>query len=325
MTTDAESHIGTSFRIGDLVIANRLVQAPMAGITGAAFRRQARRFGAGLTFTEMISSYGVTYRNQRTLKMLDIAGEDHPLAVQLFGSEPQVMAEAAVAAAEAGAALIDVNMGCPARKVVKTGAGVALMADEALAANIVSAMATAVKVPVTAKFRAGPGLRVTALEFGRRLQAAGAAAVCLHPRLEAQGRKGAAEHSLTARLAGELTIPVIASGDIAGPGEANRLLDETGAAAVMIGQAALGNPWLFADLLAGAEPHRRTLTEVLAEMERFYADLAAEKGEDRALRNMRKFYGWYLAPFWPDNRLMTEVRRAPSFAEAVAMIKDVFR
>lgn len=321
MTTDAESHIGTPFSIGDLVIANRLVQAPMAGITGAAFRRQARRFGAGLTVTEMISSYGVTYRNQRTLAMLDIAGEGRPLAVQLFGSEPPVMAEAALAAAEAGADLIDVNMGCPARKVVKTGAGAALMADEALAAAIVSAMVSAVRVPVTAKFRAGPGRKVTALEFGRRLEAAGAAAVCIHPRTEAQGRKDAADHALTAGLAAGLAIPVIASGDIASPGEAARLLAEAGAAAVMVGQAALGNPWLFADLLAGAAPRRRPPGEVLEEMERFYSDLVAEKGEERAMRNMRKFYGWYLAPFRPDNRLMTEVRRAPSFADAMAMIR----
>lgn len=320
MTTDAESHIGTPFGIGDLIIANRLVQAPMAGITGAAFRHQARNFGVGLTVTEMISSYGVHYHNQRTMAMLDISAGEHPLAVQLFGGDPRVMAEAARAAESAGADLIDVNMGCPARKVVRTGAGVALMADEPLAAAIVSAMAAAVRVPVTAKFRAGPGKRVTALEFGRRLEDAGAAAVCLHPRLEAQGRKGAADHSLTARLAAGLTIPVIASGDIATTEDVSRLLDEAGAAAVMVGQSALGNPWLYADLLAGALPRRRPLDEVLAEMERFFAGLTAEKGEERAIRNMRKFYGWYLAPFRPGNRLMTEIRRAASFTEAARLI-----
>lgn len=322
MTTDAHSHIGTPFRIGDVTIPNRLVQAPMAGITGAAFRSQARRFGCALTVTEMISSYGVCYRNRRTLAMLDIAGEGRPLAVQLFGHEPEVMAEAAVAAAEAGADLIDINMGCPARKVVRTGAGVALMADEPRAAAIVSAVAAAVPVPVTAKFRAGPGRRVTALQFGRRLEEAGAAAVCIHPRTEAQGRKGAADHTLTARLAEALTIPVIASGDISDPESAAQLLTEAGAAAVMVGQAALGNPWLFADLLAGDEPRRRPLDEVLEEMERFWAGLAAEKGEERAIRNMRKFYGWYLAPFRPDNLLMSAVRRAPSFAEATAMTRE---
>lgn len=303
-------------------LPNRLAQAPMAGISGRAFRLQALRFGVGLAATEMISSYGVHYRNRRTLEMLRLTHDEHPVSVQLFGNDPELMAAAAVAAAEAGADLIDVNMGCPVRKVVKTGAGAALMGDGKLAARIVAAMTAAVPVPVTAKIRSGLG-EVNAVPFGRKLAAAGAAAVCIHPRLAGQGLKGRADHGITRKLAEELDVPVIGSGDIDSPAAAAALL-EAGCAMVMVGQAALGNPWIFADLLAGREPGRRPISEVLAEMSRFNADLVEEVGPDSAARAMRKFYGWYLKPFKPDPQLRDGLRRAAGFEEAEALIREAF-
>lgn len=313
--------INEPFEIATLRIPNRLVQAPMAGISGRAFRLQARRFGAGLVVTEMVSSSGVRYRNRRTLSMMSLDGGEHPVAVQLFGNRPEVMAAAAAAAAEAGADLIDINMGCPARKVVKTGAGVALMEDEGLAARVAAAMVAVAGVPVTAKLRAGPGSRVTALSLARRLEDAGVAAIAIHPRTAAQGRSGRADHAVTARLAGRLGIPVLASGDINNAADAARLLSETGCAAVMVGRAALGNPWLYAGMLNGDGAAPMPLEAVLGEMERFYCDLVAELGEERAARRLRKFYGWYLKPFRPDAALKGALRRAADFEVAGRLVR----
>lgn len=325
--TQSTSHINNAFSdsldrplaIGALKVPNRLVQAPMAGVTGNAFRLQARRFGAGLSFTEMISSYGVHYCNRRTMDLLRLRKGEHPVAVQLFGSSPEIMAEAAVAAERAGADVIDINMGCPVRKVVKTGAGVALMANEDLAAEMLAAIVRVVKVPVMAKMRSGISA-VTAPSLAVKLQEAGAAAVSIHPRTGAQGWRGRADHGVSTRLAGELEIPVIASGDISAPAEVSRLLS-AGVAAVMAGRVTLGNPWAFTDLLLGLKPHPRSLAEVLEEMSRFYVDVKEEMGDSRAVRYMRKFYGWYLGPFVPSGELRSALRRAADFQEAVALAR----
>lgn len=319
---DTTSHINEPFSIAAVRLANRLVQAPMAGITGRAFRLQAKRFGAGLVSTEMVSSHGVHYGNRRTVDMLELIAAEHPVALQIFGDQPEVMAEAAVAAERAGADIIDINMGCPVRKVVKTGAGVALMEDEELAARITAAVARAVEVPVTVKIRSGVRGKVTAPSLARRLQEAGAAAICIHPRTGEQGRRGSADHTVTKQLIEQLNVPVIASGDIREAAGAEELI-RAGAAAVMVGQAALGNPWIFSELLAGEEPHRRSIDEVLAEMGRFFAELVMEAGEERAGRAMRKFYGWYLKPFKPGSELRDGLRRAAGFDEAERLIQEL--
>jgi tRNA-dihydrouridine synthase len=180
-------------------------------------------------------------------------------------------------------------------------------------------MVAAVSVPVTVKIRSGLK-RVTAPALAGKLAAVGAAAVCVHPRLADQGQRGRADHSVTEALVDQLDIPVIASGDVGGPDDAERLLG-AGCAAVMIGRAALGNPWVFEDLLAGVGPYRRSVSEVLAEMARFYCDLEDEITEQRANRAMRKFYGWYLAPFKPGAELRDGLRRIESFAEAEKLIR----
>jgi len=206
------------------------------------------------------------------------------------------MAEAARAVEAAGADLVDVNMGCPVPKVCKTGAGAAMLDDPDAAGRVIEAMARAVSIPVTAKMRRGmtPATSRPA-ETARRLEAAGAAAICLHPRAAAEEYGGTADHRITAEVAAAVGVPVIASGDVDSAEAARRVLAETGCAAVAVGRAALGNPWVFREILAGAPLSPPTLGEVVDEVERFASDVRQALGEERACGYMRKFYPWYLA------------------------------
>ena len=275
-------------------IPTRLVLAPMAGVSVQAFRRQGRRFGAGLVCSEMVSCAGLHHKNERTLGYLRIAADEHPLAVQIFGSDPPVMAEAARMVADAGADIVDINFGCPVRKVTKTGAGATLLEDPARATSIVSAVAGAVDLPVSVKMRRGleDGSR-TCLELGPRLVDAGAASLTLHPRSAKQMYTGQAEHALTAELVERVDVPVIASGDVTSRARAQTLLATTGAAAVMVGRAAQGNPWALSAIVDedAAEPTRE---EVAAELILFIRETVRELGEKRASSFLKKFYGWYL-------------------------------
>jgi tRNA-dihydrouridine synthase B len=284
------------FRIGGLRLENRVVQAPLAGIANWAFRRQSRRHGAGLAVSEMVASFGIRYGNRKTMSMLAIAPDEHPVGVQVFGSDPGAMAEAARAAADAGADLVDVNMGCPVPKICKTGAGAALLAEPELASAVVEAMARAVDIPVTVKMRRGltPSTAVP-VETARRLEAAGAAALCVHPRAAAEEYEGRADHSITAEVVEAVSIPVIASGDVSTPEAARRVLDETGCAAIAVGRAALGYPWAFGDLLRGVPRSLPALSEVVEELSAFAGDARRALGDGRACVYMRKFYPWYLA------------------------------
>ena len=233
-----------SWSIGPVEIPTRLVLAPMAGVSVQAFRRQGRRFGAGLVCSEMVSVAGIQHRNERTLGYLRVAGDEHPLAIQIFGSEPAAMAEAARMVEAAGADLVDINFGCPVKKVTKTGAGASLLDDPDHACRIVEAVSGAVAVPLSVKMRRGVenGSR-TCLEIGPRLVEAGAATLTLHPRSARQMYTGTADHSLTAELVELVDVPVVASGDITSHAKAKAVLATTGASAVMVGRAAQGNPW----------------------------------------------------------------------------------
>jgi tRNA-dihydrouridine synthase B len=286
--------LDSPWSIGSVEIPSRVVLAPMAGVSVQAFRRQGRRFGAGLVCSEMVSCAGLQHQNERTLDYLRIGRDERPLAVQIFGSEPEVMAEAAVMVEEAGADLVDVNFGCPVRKVTKTGAGATLLEDADRACRIVAAVAEAIDLPVTVKMRRGlaDGSRA-ALEVGPRLVDAGAASLTLHPRSARQMYTGTADHSLTAELVELVDVPVVASGDITSRESAQRVLGDTGAAAVMVGRAAQGNPWAIGEIagLVDAEPTRE---EVVAELVLFIRATAEEMGEQRATGFLKKFYGWYL-------------------------------
>ncbi len=280
--------------IGGVEVPTRIVLAPMAGVSIQAFRRQGRRFGAGLVCSEMVSAAGIEHRNERTFGYLRVAADEHPLAIQIFGADPSAMADAARMVEAAGADIVDMNFGCPVRKVTKTGAGAHLMEDETLACRIVEAVAGAVEVPVTVKMRRGVanGSRAC-LELGPRLVEAGAAALTLHPRSAQQMYTGEADHAVTAELVERVGVPVIASGDVTSREKALAVLEQTGAAAVMVARGAQGNPWALREIAEGESFHP-TRDEVAAELVVFIREAVRELGEQRAGGFLKKFYGWYL-------------------------------
>ncbi len=289
MNIDLRDH----WLLGAVEIPGRLVLAPMAGVSVQAFRRQGRRYGAGLVCSEMVSVAGIQHRNERTLGYLRVGADEHPLAIQIFGSEPIAMAEAARMVEAAGADIVDVNFGCPVKKVTKTGAGASLLDDADHACRLVQAVASAVPLPVSVKMRRGVenGSR-RCLNVGPRLVEAGAASLTLHPRSAKQMYTGTADHSLTAELVELVDVPVIASGDVGSRAQAQSVLATTGAAAVMVGRAAQGNPWALREIMGdNAEPSRE---EVVAELLLFMRETARELGRERAGGFLKKFYGWYL-------------------------------
>jgi nifR3 family TIM-barrel protein len=322
--------------IGGVEIPTRVVLAPMAGVSVRAFRRQGRRYGAGLVTSEMVSCAGLHHGNERTLGYLRIGSDEKPLAVQIFGGDPALMAEAARMVEDAGADIVDVNFGCPVKKVTRTGAGATLLEDPDRACRIVEAVAAAVSAPVTVKMRRGleNGSRAC-LELGPRLVEAGAAALTLHPRSATQMYTGTADHSLTAELVSLVDVPVVASGDVTTRARAQAVLAASGAAAVMVGRAAQGNPWAIREIVQGdgREPSRE---EVAAELLLFVRETVRELGERRAAGLLKKFYGWYLGrgrfpkPFKQELvRLATvaEVEErllaaAPGAAELLARLED---
>ena len=283
-----------SWRIGAVEIPTRLVLAPMAGVSVQAFRRQGRRYGAGLVCSEMVSCAGLHHGNERTLGYLRIATDEHPLAVQIFGSEPALMEEAARMVADAGADIVDINFGCPVRKVTKTGAGATLLDDPDRACRIVEAVANAVDLPVSVKMRRGleDGSRAC-LDVGPRLVEAGAASLTLHPRSAKQMYTGSADHSLTAELVELVDVPVIASGDVTSRSRAQAVIATTGASAVMVGRAAQGNPWVLREIME-AHASEPTREEVIAELVLFMRETVRELGERKSQSFLKKFYGWYL-------------------------------
>ncbi len=284
------------FRIGDVEIANRVLLAPLAGIGNWFVRLQARRHGAGLAVSEMVSSFGLHYRNERTLtELLRLHPDEHPVSVQLFGQDPDVMRSAGEIVAGAGADLIDINMGCPVRKVCKTGAGAALLADPDLAVRIATAAREGAGIPVTVKVRSGlaPGGR-EGYDLALRLaEEAGVAAIAFHPRSAATHHKGEPDYALARELVGRISVPVVISGGLDTADAARRAYEASGANAVMIARGSLGNPWIFEELTGerSAPPER---DDVIAEL-LWVMDRAEEHlGPERAARYLRKFYPWYL-------------------------------
>jgi tRNA-dihydrouridine synthase B len=290
MAVDLEAR----WNVGPVEIPGRLALAPMAGVSVQAFRRQGRRYGAGLVCSEMVSCAGLSHGNERTLGYLRIGRDEHPLAVQIFGSEPGTMAEAARMVEDAGADLVDINFGCPVRKVTKTGAGATLLEEPDQACRIVESVANALSVPISVKMRRGleNGSRA-ALSMGPKLVEAGAASLTLHPRSARQMYTGTADHELTAELVDLVDVPVMASGDIDTRAKAEGVLESTGCAAVMVGRAAQGNPWALGEI-AGRLDGEPTREEIVAELLLFMHDTVEEMGEQRATGFLKKFYGWYL-------------------------------
>ncbi len=313
-------HFHETWSIGEVEIPTRLVLAPMAGVSVQAFRRQGRRFGAGLVCSEMVSCAGLRHRNERTLGYLRIAADEHPLAVQIFGSEPAAMAEAARMVEDAGADIVDINFGCPVRKVTKTGAGASLLEDAGRAMRVVAAVADAVSVPVSVKMRRGlENSSRACLDLGPRLVDAGARSLTLHPRSARQMYTGTADHRLTAELVERVDVPVVASGDVTSPARAEAVLATTGAAAVMVGRAAQGNPWVLRAMLDG-ETVEPTREQVAAELVLFVKETVRELGERRACGFLKKFYGWYLGRGRFPRQLKQELVQLETTDEAIARL-----
>jgi len=278
-------------RLGSFELANPWILAPMAGVSEMPFRGLARELGAALCPTELVSAAGLVHASARTRKYLRHARDERPFVVQLFGGDPAQMAVAAGLARDAGADVLDVNMGCPVPKVTRNGAGSALLCDPARAASIVRAVREA-GLPVTAKIRAGwDRSSVNAVEVALALQEAGAAAVALHPRTRAQAYTGSADWRLIAAVKAALSIPVVGNGDVRCPADARRMIAETGCDAVMIGRAALGNPWIFRELLGGEPPTALERRDLVA---RHLREQVAFVGDElHAVRQFRKHLLWY--------------------------------
>jgi tRNA-dihydrouridine synthase B len=313
------------FRIGDVEIANRVLLAPLAGIGNWFVRLQARRHGAGLAVSEMVSSFGLHYRNERTLReLLRLHPDEHPVSVQLFGQDPEVMRSAAAIVAEAGADLIDINMGCPVKKVCKTGSGAALLADPDLAIRIAKAAREGGGIPVTVKLRSGltRGGR-EGFDLALRLAAeAGVAAVGFHPRAATTQHKGQPDYALARELAGRIGVPMIISGGLDSAESARNAYEESGADAVMIARGSMGNPWIFEELtgVRTAPPERE---EVVAEM-LWVMDRAEEHlGSERAARYLRKFYPWYLERLAADKEITTAFQSSDDLDRARALAQDL--
>jgi nifR3 family TIM-barrel protein len=319
------------FHIGPVRIPNRVVLAPLAGIGNWFVRLQAKRYGAGLAVSEMVSSFGVHYGNEKTcVEMLRIHPEERtqgrgPVSIQLFGQDPEIMRSAAATVAERGADLIDLNMGCPVPKVCKTGAGAALIKDPQTAVAVARAAREGSGLPVTVKLRSGqrPG-ETDGFELAHRLvQDAGVSAIGFHPRSAAVHHKGVPDYDLAARLVETLPAPVILTGGLSDAPAVRRAYEHTGAAAVMLARGALGNPWLFAQLLNDDPDTEPTPDDITAELD-WVMDRAVEHlGGPRAGRYLRQFYPWYLERLGADKAVRQALQQTASIEEARAILSAV--
>lgn len=312
-------------RLGKFQWKNPVFLAPMAGVTDKAFRETVRSVGGHLVWTEMISDKALTYQNSRTLDMLNLSGEPSPRIVQLFGSDPEIMAKAAVLAVEKGADVVDINMGCPTPKIVKNGEGSALLLDLPLAQRIAETVVKNVEVPVTVKMRLGwTAEKIVAPELAKRLEEVGVQMVSVHGRTREQFYAGKANRELIRKVKEEVNIPVIANGDIFSPQDAQEALELTGCDGVMIGRGALGNPWLIPQIehfLQEGEILPETSWEekievALAHLER----VLNYKGERIGLNEMRKHAVWYIKGVHNAAKIRDHIMQTKNSQE----MKDVF-
>ena len=316
------------FEIGGVPISNRVLLAPLAGIGNWFVRLQAKRHGAGLAVSEMVSSFALHYRNERTLReLMRIHPDEHPVSVQLFGHDAEVMRSGAAIAAGAGADLIDINMGCPVPKVRKTGAGAQLLREPELALDLArGAIAGGGGVPVTVKLRSGieSGDR-SGFELAVRLaEEAGVAAIAFHPRAATKGHKGTADYELTRELVERVEVPVIVSGGLSSAAAARRAYEESGADAVMIARGSLGNPWLFEEL-TGRRQGPPARAEVAAELLWVMDGAEEHLGSERAERYLRKFYPWYMERLEAPQAVVDELQRSADLGRARTLVAALAR
>lgn len=315
--------------IGNLHLKSNICLAPMAGITDLPFRTVVRAFGCGLAFTEMVSASGLLNGMTKTCRYLDSSPDDRPLGVQLFGSDPSTLADAAKIAAGKGAELLDVNMGCPVKKVIKTGSGAALMRNPLQVAAILKAMRKATDLPLTVKIRAGwRQSEKNALDIGSIAEESGVDAIILHPRTVDQGFGGASDWGLITALKSRVRIPVIGSGDVRCPEDAARMFRETGCDGVMVGRGVLGSPWIIKNmisLLAEGDLVNPSLADREEIIGRHLALAIDHYGEMVGTRDFRKHLLWYTKGLHGSARFRQEVGRISDRESAWRALQDYFR
>lgn len=304
-------------QIGSVTLENNVILAPMAGVTDLPFRLLCREQGCAMAVTEMVSAKAILYNNKNTETLLATDPGERPIAVQLFGSDPEIMAEIAARLEEGPYDVIDVNMGCPVPKIVGNGEGSALMREPARAQAVLSAMVRAVKKPVTVKFRKGfNDQNVNAVEFAKMAESCGVAAVAVHGRTREQYYSGTADWDIIRRVKEAVKIPVIGNGDIFKPEDAGRMLKETGCDGVMVARGAKGNPWIFSRisryLETGQVPDGPSLEEIRCMILRHGRMLAAFKGERTAMREMRGHMAWYTRGLPHSAALRNEINQVES-------------
>ena len=313
-------------RIGNVELENNVFLAPMAGTTDMAFRILCKEMGCGLTYTEMVSSKGMFFGSSRTKDLLLFAPQEKPRAAQIFGSDPEIMAVMGKEVEALGTEIIDINMGCPAPKIVKNGDGSALMRTPEKAEAIVRKVVESVKAPVTVKFRKGwDEDSVNGVDFAKRMEQAGAAAITIHGRTRAQFYSGKADWNIIREIKKAVKIPVIGNGDLFTPEDGKRMLEETGCDGIMIARGAEGNPWIFKRtieyLKSGimlSEPTEIERIDMLIRQLRMTVDF---KGEDSGVKEMRKQGAWYLKGMRDGTKVKTELQTLKTVQEVVDLLE----
>ena len=315
-------------KIGSLVIENNTVLAPVAGITNLPFRLMVKRAGCGLVCSEMISSNGIVFGSRKTICMLDSLPEEKPVSFQIFGSEPSIMADAAVIVESRGADILDINFGCSVKKVVKTGAGVALMKEKKRAEDVLKAVRNAVKIPLTIKIRTGwEKSGEDALTIAEIAESSGVDAVAVHPRTASQGFRGKADWSVISRVKDRVAIPVIGNGDIVEAEDAVEMLNQTGCDAVMIGRAAIGNPWIFSQvtfLISGKHLPPAGIAQRFCAMKEYLEENVKYFGEKQACYMMRSRLGWFVKGLPSSANFRESIKHIISENQAKGIIDSYF-
>ncbi|MGI6000149.1 MAG: tRNA dihydrouridine synthase DusB [Candidatus Merdisoma sp.] len=318
-----------SLKIGNTELAGSVILAPMAGVSDLPFRLLCHEQGADLVCMEMVSAKAIAYRNRNTRKLMQIDPAERPVSLQLFGSEPELMAEIAKEIEEEPFDILDINMGCPVPKIVGNGEGSALMRDPKLVEQIISKVAGAIKKPVTVKIRKGfDDAHVNAVEIARIAEGSGAAAIAVHGRTREQYYSGKADWDIIRQVKEAVSIPVIGNGDVDSPRKARAMLEETGCDGVMVGRAARGNPWIFRQireyLINGREEPKPSLEEVRSMMLRHARMQVEYKGDYTGIREMRKHVSWYTAGLPHSARLRARINSVESLKELEEILTTGF-
>lgn len=313
-------------QIGNVKLPNNIALGPMAGVTDLPFRILCKEQGAGLIYTEMVSAKGIYYNNKNTEDLLRVEEAERPVALQLFGSDPQIMSEMAKKIEERNFDILDINMGCPVPKIVNNGEGSALMKNPLLAGQIVEAMAKAIRKPVTVKIRRGFFKdECSAPEFAKVLEQSGAAAIAVHGRTREQFYSGEADWEVIRKVKEAVKVPVIGNGDIFTPMDAKRMMEETGCDGVMIARGARGNPWIFKQteeyLRSGILPEKPSFDEVIEMIKRHAVLITEFKGEYLGIREMRKHVAWYTTGYKGSAKLRGQINEVETMEQLVELLE----